>query len=35
MQKTPLGITPAMEAGIADHAWSLEEIIAIRALHAE
>ncbi len=22
-----LGVTPAMEAGIADHVWSIEEIV--------
>ena len=24
-----LRVTPAMEAGVADHVWSLEEIIAL------
>jgi len=24
-----LRVTPAMEAGIADHVWSLEEVIAL------
>lgn len=24
-----LGVTPAMAAGIADHAWALEEIIGL------
>jgi hypothetical protein len=24
-----LRVTPAMEAGIADHAWSVEEIVAL------
>jgi len=23
----PLRVTPAMEAGISDHVWSLEEIV--------
>jgi hypothetical protein len=26
-----LRVTPAMEAGISDHAWSLEEIVALLA----
>jgi hypothetical protein len=24
-----LGVTPAMEAGIADHVWSIEEVVAL------
>ena len=24
-----LRVTPAMEAGVADHVWSLEEVIAL------
>ena len=24
-----LGVTPAMEAGVADHIWTIEEIIAL------
>jgi len=26
-----LRVTPAMEAGIADHIWSIEEIVALLA----
>jgi hypothetical protein len=26
-----LRVTPAMEAGVADHVWSLEEIVALLA----
>jgi hypothetical protein len=25
----PLRVTPAMEAGISDHVWSMEEIVAL------
>jgi len=25
----PFRVTPAMEAGIADHVWSIEEIVAL------
>jgi hypothetical protein len=25
-----LGVTPAMEAGIADHVWSVDEIVALK-----
>lgn len=24
-----LGVTPAMEAGVSDHVWSVEEIVAL------
>jgi hypothetical protein len=27
-----LRVTPAMEAGIADHVWSLEEIVALLSI---
>jgi len=28
-RKQSLRVTPAMEAGIADHVWDLEEVIAL------
>jgi hypothetical protein len=30
-----LRVTPAMEAGVSDHVWEIEEIVGLLEIHAE